>query len=83
MADPVGVARTSPGSVAVVLALLLAAPASAARIDGSCTVKNGGKAACAKAKPKKPAGGVYDGGPGDPILRPISSRDERRKVAPF
>jgi hypothetical protein len=69
-------ARTAPGLVVVLATLLLAAPAADAGARGC----KGRKACNARAeKPRKPAngtgwiGGIYNGGPGDPIIAPLPS----------
>lgn len=63
-------ARTTPGLVVVLVAMFCAAPAvEAAPCKGKKACKTQAK------KPKKPKknviDGVYNGGPGDPILGPL------------
>lgn len=73
-------ARTAPGLVVVLVTLLAATPgAVAVTAVGKCKVKQACDAGRNKPpkKPKKPTGatgwhnGVYDGGPGDPIIAPL------------
>lgn len=62
-------ARTTPGLVVVLVAMIGAAPAvDAAPCKGKRACKTQAK------KPKKPKNvidGVYNGGPGDPIIGPL------------
>jgi hypothetical protein len=66
--------RTAPGLVVVLVAMLCASPAVEA---APCRGKKACKAQAKK--PRKPANGtgwidgVYNGGPGDPILGPLPS----------
>jgi hypothetical protein len=65
--------RTVPGLALILAALLAAAPAVQA---GTCKGKHACKAQAHK-KPKKTGTGwhhgVYDGGPGDPVIAPLPS----------
>ena len=64
-------ARTAPGLVVALAALLLTTPAVEAK---PC---KGAHACKAQAKKPKPAtgwhNGIYDGGPGDPVIAPLPS----------
>lgn len=72
-------ARTAPGLVVVLATLLAATPgAAAAAPAGKCKAKHACESARKPPKQQKqPTGrtgwhnGVYDGGPGDPIIAPL------------
>lgn len=66
-------ARTTPGLVVVLVAMFCSAPAvDAAPCKGKKACKTQAKAKAKAKKPKKNViDGVYNGGPGDPILGPL------------
>jgi hypothetical protein len=85
IADPsVQMPRIAPGLVVVLTTLLAASPgAVAARPAAKCKPKHAcesvkpAKKPAKPSKPKKPSAntgwhnGIYDGGPGDPIIAPL------------